>query len=72
MLTKLKNVGAMSLTAVTGLALSAQAAFAGDLADAVTAEIATAKTELMLIGVAVLGIAGVLLLIRSAKRGTGG
>ncbi len=53
--------------AATGMVISASA-FAGDLADAVTAEIATAKAELLLVGAAVLGIAGVLLLIRSIKK----
>ena len=59
----LAGVGA----AATGLMVSAHAS-AGDLADAVTAEIATAKAEVLLIGVAIMGIVGVLLLIRSVKK----
>ncbi len=53
-----------------GLAASAFAfaAQAGELADAVTGELATAKAEIMLIGAAVLTVAGVILLIRSGKK----
>jgi len=54
--------------AVVGGALVAAPAFAGDLADAVTAEIAIAKGEILLVGAAVMGIVGALLLIRSVKR----
>ena len=56
--------GAVGLTALAATGPS----WAGDLADAVTTEIATAKAEILLVGVAVMGIVGVLLLIRSVKR----
>lgn len=67
MLDKIKSGYAAGCVALTGMVVSSSA-FAGDLADAITAEIATAKAELLLVGAAVLGIAGVLLLIRSVKR----
>lgn len=67
MFDSIKRGLAVASVATTGMVISASA-FAGDLADAITAEIATAKAELLLVGAAVLGIAGVLLLIRSVKK----
>jgi hypothetical protein len=54
--------------ATLGFAMTAQNAIAGDLADAVTAEITTAKPEIMLVAVAVLGLTGVILLIKYVRR----
>ena len=59
---------ALALTAgATALVVSATAS-AGPLAEAVTSEVTNAKSEITLVGVAILGIVGVLLLIRSVKR----
>lgn len=65
-----RNMAAMGAATVAGMALTAPA-WAGDLADAITTEIATAKAEILLVGVAVMGIVGVLLLIRSVRRAAG-
>lgn len=55
-----------SMYLAASLALFAPLANAGALADAVTAEVQTA--ELLLIGAVVLGVAGVIMFIRSGKR----
>lgn len=69
-LQKGRNMAAMGAATVAGMALTAPA-WAGDLSDAITTEIATAKAEILLVGVAVMGIVGVLLLIRSVRRAAG-
>ncbi len=54
----------------TALALSSGGAFAGDLADAVTTEVTSAKAEILLVAVAMLALTGVLLLIRYVEVGS--
>lgn len=71
MFEKIRNAP-LALAVAASAMIATGPAFAGDLADAITAEITTAKAELLLVGAAVLTIAGVLLLIRSVKRGAGG
>jgi len=65
---KMNHLAIAGAAGLTALAVTTQNAWAGDLAAAVTTEVATAKAEVLLVGVAVLGIVGVLLLIRSVKR----
>lgn len=65
-----RHMAAVGAATVAGMALTGPA-WAGDLADAITTEIATAKAEILLVGVAVMGIVGVLLLIRSVRRAAG-
>jgi len=62
---KLKKFGAAATTAAT-TAMVSGAAFAGDLSEAVNGGVD--KAELTAIGVVVLTIAGIILLIRSAKK----
>lgn len=62
---RLRNAGS-KVVAGASVALTSASAFAGDLSEAVAGGVD--KTELTAIGVIVLGIAGVILLIRSGKR----
>lgn len=62
---RLRNAGS-KVVAGAAVALTSASAFAGDLSEAVSAGVD--KTELTAIGVIVLGIAGVILLIRSGKK----
>jgi len=63
--TKMRAAGATVATAATAMLASAPA-FAGELSDAVQAGVDT--TELTAIGVIVLGVAGIILLIRSGRN----
>lgn len=60
----------LAFAALLALAVSfvPSIAFAGDLADAVTAEVTGAKAEMLLVAVVVLGLAGTLLLIKYVRR----
>jgi len=62
---RLRNAGS-KVVAGAAVALTSASAFAGDLSDAVTTGVD--KTELTAIGAVVLGLAGIILLIRSGKR----
>lgn len=59
----------VTIAAAAAAALAPAAAFAGEYASAV--ESAVDKGELTLIGVLVLGIAGLILFIRSGRKATG-
>lgn len=64
----LSNRVAKGVTAVVGTAMFAPAAFAGALADAATGGMD--KAELLLIGAAILGLCGVVAMIKAGKRTT--
>lgn len=66
---KMKN-SIKKIVAGTVAMVAAPAAFAGELATAVTGELD--KAELTLIGVGVLALAGVVALIRAGRKSAGG
>lgn len=66
-----RNLCIAGSVGMAGLAMS-QPSWAGPLADAVEAEVTTAKAEILVVGALVLGALGVLLLLSLVKRGAKG
>lgn len=64
------NAAKFAMVGAVGTALAAANApvFAGDLADAVTTEVTTAKTEILLVAAIMLGLTGVILLIKYVRK----
>jgi hypothetical protein len=57
-----------SVAGGTALALASTGAMAGELATAITTEVTSAKAEIMLVAAIMLGLTGVILLIKYVRK----